>query len=291
MEQYEILPLSLERRVTLCGTNVYPKPSIHDDRVMDEHNLLYIFSGEWEIGQDGIAYRLRTGDMMLMRAGSHHYGISPCSVNMRNMFFHFTPLSSDRHAVPLSFAEVQSYADGLDVCLPTVIHCGSNNAVSVIARNIINVFWSHRDDCERTLSLNLNCLLSELSYMARNSISQPEEWITRLLQEIRMNPSRFITPEEAARDANMSVRTMSSHFKKIMGSSLHEYQVSVKLEMAYNALCTGHYIVKEVARNFGFSDPYYFSRVFKKAYGITPSEIKIGPPGANIQRNNRLFIK
>ena len=289
MEKYDILPLTLDRRVTLCGTNVYPKPSIHDDRVMEEHNLLYIFSGEWEIGQDGIAYQLRSGDMMLMRAGSHHYGISPCTVNMRNMFFHFTHMNADQYAVPLSPAEVQSFADGLTVCLPTVIHCGSNNAVDVIARNIINVFWSHREDCERTLSLNLNCLLSELSYMARNNISPAEEWITRLLQEIRMNPSRFITPEEAAREAHMSVRTMSSRFKKITGKTLHEYKLSVKLEMSYNALCTGHYTVKEVARNFGFCDQYYFSRIFKKVYGHSPSEIKTGPPSANVQRRTGLF--
>ena len=289
METYDILPLTLDRTVTLCGTNVYPNPSIHDDRVMSEHNLLYIFDGEWEIGQDGIAYQLRSGDMMLMRAGSHHYGISPCSVNMRNMFFHFTHLNTDQYAVPLSSAEVQTYADGFNICLPTVIHCGSHNAISTIARNIINVYWSHRDDCERTLTFNLNCLLNELSFISRNSFSQPEEWITQLLREIRMTPSRYITPEKAARSANMSVRTMSSRFKKIMGKSLHEYQVSVKLEMSYNALCTGHYTVKEVARNFGFCDPYYFSRVFKKTYGMSPSEIKKGPPSANVLRRTGLF--
>ena len=253
--EYDVLPLSLERRVTLCGTNVYPTPSVHDDRVMEEHNLLYILDGEWEIGQDGKAYRLKSGDMMLMRAGSHHYGISPCSVNMRNMFIHFTAMAGDRAAAALSPEEVRSYADGNTVCLPTVIHCGSNNAISVIARNIINIFWWQRDDCERTLSLNINCLLSELAYIARNSLSQSEEWITRLLQEMRMNQSRFVSPEEAADMAHMSVRTMSARFKRIMGKTLHEYQLSMKLEMAYHALGTGRYTVKEVAQTFGFCDP------------------------------------
>ena len=282
--EYDIFPLSLERRVTSCGTNIYPNPSIHEDRVMNEHYLLYIFEGEWEIGQDGKSYHLRSGDMMLMHAGSHHYGISPCSVNMRSMFFNFTTMISDRREVTLSPEEVRSLADGDLVCLPTVIHCGINNPVSVIARNIVHVFWSHRDDCERTLSLNINCLLSELAFIARNSLSQAEEWITRLLQEMRMNQAHFVSPEEAAEMAHMSVRTMSTRFKRIMGKTLHEYQLSMKLEMAYHALSTGRYSVKEVAQTFGFCDPYHFSRAFKKVYGISPGQLKNNPPGSNVNR-------
>lgn len=149
----------------------------------------------------------------------------------------------------------------------------------VIARNIVHVFWSHRDDCERTLSLNINCLLSELAFLTRSSLSQSEEWITLILQEMRMNQSRFISPEEAAAMAHMSVRTMSTRFKQIMGKSLHEYQLTLKLEMAYHTLRTGRYSVKEVAQLFGFCDPYHFSRTFKKVYGVSPIQVRSDPPG------------
>ena len=283
MEEYTILPLSFDRKVTLSGTNIYPKPSMFEDQVSDKHCLLYIFDGEWEIGQDGKIYHLRSGDMMLLRAGCHHYGVSPCSVNMRSMYFHFNSLIGDQGEVMLSPEEVRAMADGNTACLPTVIHCGINNPISVIARNIVHVFWSHRDDCERTLSLNINCLLSELAFLARNSLSQSEEWITRLLQEMRVNQSRFISPEEAAEMAHMSVRTMSTRFKQIMGKSLHEYQLTMKLEMAYQTLRVSHYSVKEVAQLFGFCDPYHFSRAFKKKYGISPSEVKNHPHAAGAE--------
>ena len=58
----------------------------------------------------------------------------------------------------------------------------------------------------------------------------------------------------------------------------------MKLEMAYHALCTGRYTVKEVAQTFGFCDPYYFSRIFKKAYGLSPSKVRNSPPGGKIGR-------
>ena len=46
----------------------------------------------------------------------------------------------------------------------------------------------------------------------------------------------------------------------------------------------GGYTVKEVAQTFGFCDPYYFSRTFKKTYGLSPSEVRYHPPGAHIHR-------
>ena len=39
------------RRVTLCGTNIYPFPEYHVDRIMAEHDLMYIHEGAWQIAQ------------------------------------------------------------------------------------------------------------------------------------------------------------------------------------------------------------------------------------------------
>ena len=282
--QYDIFDLSLNRKVTLCGTNVYPQPTLHVDRVMDEHDIMYIYDGQWQITQDGVSYSLSTGDIALLRAGSHHYGASPCTPNMRNMFVHFSRMASDRSGVELSPAEAKAYNTGDIVCLPTIIHCGMENTVTALIREIIGVYWSHRDDRERKLTLLLATLMNELAYIARNSLSQPEEWIVALLKAMSMDPARYISLEEAADLVHMSVRTLSSRFRRIMGRSVHEYQVSMKLESAYNALRTGHYTVREVALNFGFCDPFYFSRVFKQKFGVTPNEIKRGEPSANINR-------
>lgn len=105
-----------------------------------------------------------------------------------------------------------------------------------------------------------------------------------LLAALHADASRFYTLEEAAQLTGMQVRTLSARFRKAMGKSVHQYQLDMKLEMAYNALTTGNYTVRQVAENYGFCDPYYFSRVFKKRFGMAPSDLKNGNPAVNIHR-------
>lgn len=166
---FDLFSLSEERRVTLCGGNVYPQAEYHPDRVMDEHDLLFIHEGEWTLAQDGGVYPLKTGDLILLRAGSHHFSTSPCSVNARTMFIHFTRLPGDRGPVDIPPPAVARYAAGSEVCLQTVMHCAEEGAVMQLFKEIIDAFWSRRDDQQRRLTLLLNLLLSELSYLSRQN--------------------------------------------------------------------------------------------------------------------------
>ena len=68
------------------------------------------------------------------------------------------------------------------------------------------------------------------------------------------------------------------------GQSLHQYQINMKLDSAYRALRDGAGSVKSVSERFGFCDPYYFSKMFKKKFGFPPKQIKGTMPGANINR-------
>lgn len=284
--QYDIFSLKHPRSVTLCGSNVYARPELHPERIMDEHDLLYVYSGEWTLVQDDMTYVVRSGDVILLRAGSHHYSPAPCSANSMNMFIHFSKAAADRLAVQMSTVETSTYAMGDAVCIPTVIHCGTQGDVESLFQNIIDTFWSRRDDRDRKLSMLLATLLSELSYHARKTPYSRESqiWFAQLLQTMRAEMGRFFTLEEAAAIADMNVRTFSTRFRKVLGRSFQQYQMETKLQMAHDSLSTGPYTVKQVAEMYGFCDPYYFSRVFKKAYGVAPKEIKQQDPSANYNR-------
>ena len=47
-----------------------------------------------------------------------------------------------------------------------------------------------------------------------------------------------------------------------------------RMARALGMIAQGNAYVREVAAAVGIDDPFYFTRLFKKTYGISPSEYK-----------------
>ena len=72
----------------------------------------------------------------------------------------------------------------------------------------------------------------------------------------------------------VSVSTMSRIIKKATDSKFPDYINKIRLQHAIDDLLNTNKSVTEIAVNNGFSSPSSFNRVFKEAYGTTPSQYK-----------------
>jgi len=70
--------------------------------------------------------------------------------------------------------------------------------------------------------------------------------------------------------ANISY--ISSQFKKETGININAYITNKRMVEAQRIKKTGNFSVEELALKVGYKDPYYFSKCYKKYYGISPSK-------------------
>ncbi len=98
--------------------------------------------------------------------------------------------------------------------------------------------------------------------------------IDRAICYINENYNEKIYLEEACRIAMMSTSTFSYIFKQVTGKTFSEYVMNLRLRHAAELLRDTQTSLVEICEICGFSDSNYFSRVFKKSYGMPPSQFR-----------------
>lgn len=93
-----------------------------------------------------------------------------------------------------------------------------------------------------------------------------------VFQRIEEGYREALSVEELARIAGLSRFHFSRLFKELTGRTVTEYIHAVRIDMSEQFLRDPALTVSEIAENTGFTDIYYFSRMFKKYKKVPPSE-------------------
>jgi AraC-like DNA-binding protein len=260
----------VKRKISHANQNIYIKGAIHPDRIMPEHDLVYIIEGSWEIYQDEMAYKLQADDVIFLHAGQHHYGLRPCDPNTKTMFIHVNNDIED------CFMPIDTYKkNSSQFILHTVIHCQNNYTVKRLFQEIISVFWSGLSAKESKISALFQLLLCELHECINSGNFSELDMLEKVIQIIHLNPQLFFTSKELADKLYVSERTLRNKFVKLYNQTLYQYQVHTKLQKACLLLKDYPKMkLREIAANLGFYDEFHFSKAFKKKYGLSPREFK-----------------
>lgn len=91
---------------------------------------------------------------------------------------------------------------------------------------------------------------------------------------IHNNFAKSLTLKELATMCSLSESRFSHLFTEIFGKSPKQYIMNVRMENAKELLLDSDMSVLEVASAVGIDDQNYFSRIFKKHCGISPTEFR-----------------
>ena len=81
-----------------------------------------------------------------------------------------------------------------------------------------------------------------------------------------------LTIDEFAQELGMGRTVFYQKLKSIVGLSPIDFVREMRIKRAKQLMETGEYNVSTIAYMTGFNDPKYFSKCFKKKYGVSPSE-------------------
>lgn len=127
---------------------------------------------------------------------------------------------------------------------------------------------------ENALLLQILCQLSRTDGQSTAKPTTPEQKIEHVLLKMENSLTKNYTLSDYAKEIHLSPGRFSHLFTETMGVSPHQYILNLKIEKAKQLFRQTDQNVQEVAEFTGFDDPLYFSRIFKKHVGMTPTAYK-----------------
>ena len=95
--------------------------------------------------------------------------------------------------------------------------------------------------------------------------------LERMLRYINENFTGRITPESLSERFSLSKEHICSLFRQEIEMTVSEYVNMVKLNHAIELLSNSSMNVSQISEYLGYSSVFYFSRIFKQRYGISPT--------------------
>ena len=123
----------------------------------------------------------------------------------------------------------------------------------------------------------LRCLLLRIA-SSRGSANPCESdshaTYTRCLETIDKQVITLLSQQQLADACGVSPAYLCRLFRKFGKQTPYQYLTRARMNLAADKLLDESVSITEVADQLGFTDPFHFSRTFKKVYGVSPSAFR-----------------
>ncbi|MCI8314241.1 MAG: AraC family transcriptional regulator [Lachnospiraceae bacterium] len=255
-----------------CGTYhlfTHPRLPTYRPKGRLDFQILYIASGKahFYFNDDGTDTVVNAGNIVVYRPKEpqkyEYFGIDQTEV----YWVHFT--GSDIKNMLRSYG----ITDNMHV-----INTRTSLEYTRIFKQMILELQRHQSNYPEMLALLLRQLLILIhrQLTTENKIKNVylDTEMEKAIQYFNDNYNTEINIEAYAASRGMSVGWFIRCFKQYTGTTPMRYIVSLRITNAQVLLETTDYNVTEIGNIVGYDNPLYFSRIFKKQKGVSPSEYR-----------------
>jgi AraC-like DNA-binding protein len=221
----------------------------------DFHDITYVVSGAGCYLIDGVSCDVSAGDLIYIPPDKLRQAWttadSPMEVYAVNFF--------TENVLPFEYINPLGYDPKLIAYFSQLTRC-----------------WTEREEMYQldagALTLQIICELYRRLCMNK-PVNQLDDRIEKVKNHINENYQGKLNLTELAKLVGLSPVYLGALFAQKESCSVKEYINKVRIQNAYEIIRTEHLSVNNVALDCGYTDAFYFSRVFKKYMGVSPSKV------------------
>lgn len=276
-EKYMIVPTEsfaeymahpLIRAAYLTDVGFFPKAKEHyreREEGADQYILIYCTEGKGVIEVEDQIYRLEKSDAFCIPRNVRHKYYADEKEPWSILWVHFK--GENTNYFPLEERRIvhinSRHSDNRMMVL-------FNLLFRVLERNytIGNFIY---------ISQVLSLILSEIYFREKvDESSVQDRHVTMVIRYMYQHLRENLTLEEISEEVQLSKSYLNAVFKAQTGKSPVEFFIHLKMQEACKLLKSTDYYIYEVSAELGYTDQYYFSRIFKKVVGVSPKDYKNG---------------
>lgn len=262
----EYIEHPLVKRLFLTDVGYFPQAAHHyrDRREgIEEYIFIYCMGGKGVITVDEKKYSLREREAFCIPGGHGHRYYSDEKEPWSILWVHFKG------------EDVMMYP--LDECQVIYFHSDyATNRMRFLFELLFRVLEGNYTLGNFIyISQILSLILAETYYREKNNAA-PEQnrYVTEVVKYMYKHISEKLTLDEIVKEFELSKSYLNIIFQKCTRHAPMDFYNQLKMKEACKMLRRSDARIYEVAWELGYRDQYYFSRMFKKAVGVSPKLYK-----------------
>ncbi len=278
MEHLLKIPCTAMPFVSEADYSVTLAPMIHADRTAPFHVAIYLLQGSMEIIEDGIPYRIMPDQVFFLKSGIHHWGNRSFEIGSSWYYAHFycDAPSSCMEELPRGIYYDErislkpSEKDRYFITLPKLINCEEKTQIK---RNFEKMIEAHIHGNIPQTSIRLWQIFLECAQNAQDD-KVSNGYVEQIQNYVRQHYIDGFTSAQIQEACGLSYKYAGTLFKEVNGQTIKEYQCTLRLRKAEQLLKETNKSITEIAQLTGFSDVFYFSKIFHRKKGCPPGEYR-----------------
>ncbi len=130
--------------------------------------------------------------------------------------------------------------------------------------------------CEQLIRLNIEMLLISLIRSNKNkkplAIKKNSTVLAEITEYLSENVENKVTFQDVVKRFNLSPSVLKKIFREQVGCGVMDYFTRLKIDRAKEMIREEKYNFTEISERLEFNNSQYFTTVFKRVSGMTPSE-------------------